>query len=491
MFVGVKWATILSAVALAGAVATTAVVSGGDGGGGDGSANLWVESGAGTCTRSATTVTYEDSASPDARCGTLDQAYDAANASSSASTVEIVAGTYGEQDITGSRSSTNRIVMELDGAVFSTGVTFGIYPPDGSAPAQGPDYLTLRDLETGTFPQDGQTNQYGISVYAGSSFLRFEDADQGGFFVGSSHDIEFIGGDFGPCRAPPLPDWGGNTEGSCELNKADHMACEGFHADCQPPENITLEGVFVHDYDIGPLCQIQAEDGPDGCHHRALYWNGVKGGVIRGNTFKNVVFQPWTTHSGPDAGASGTEDLLVENNSFSYSASPAPSEFGFALAWCQNASNAYRDVTIRFNSFAEGTELGLPDTVTSGGTCSVSNLKVYGNIVEKSPSCQVSGPGTNSGTITWAYNVLSGPNSGSCGTGDVRADGTNPSHPFYTEDTQQPDPGDFALAGATAAPDNLVPADDSDFPCPATDAAGNPRPAGAGEFCDAGAYERQ
>jgi hypothetical protein len=58
---------------VAGVLATGAYVVG-DGGE---TANLYMVAGQGACTRSATLVSFEDSAAPDARCGTLQAAYDA------------------------------------------------------------------------------------------------------------------------------------------------------------------------------------------------------------------------------------------------------------------------------------------------------------------------------------------------------------------------------------------------------------------------------
>jgi hypothetical protein len=57
--------------------------------------------------------------------------------------------------------------------------------------------------------------------------------------------------------------------------------------------------------------------------------------------------------------------------------------------------------------------------------------------------------------------------------------------PFYADDDQGPEPGDYTLTGPSFAGDNLVP---TSAGCPSTDAAGRPR--GQNGFCDAGASER-
>jgi hypothetical protein len=47
----------------------------------DGTANVWMMAGTGSCTRQATPVTFAASASPDARCGSMQEAYDASTTS--------------------------------------------------------------------------------------------------------------------------------------------------------------------------------------------------------------------------------------------------------------------------------------------------------------------------------------------------------------------------------------------------------------------------
>lgn len=118
---------VRASVLVAGGVAASAIAVGvalGGGGGTPaptGSANLFIEVGAGACTRSATPVAYVDSASPDRRCGSFDQAFSAA---ASSDTIRCRAGTYPAQDV-------------LERAI--TGVQF-----------IGDDGCTLRELDNWT-----------------------------------------------------------------------------------------------------------------------------------------------------------------------------------------------------------------------------------------------------------------------------------------------------------------------------------------------------
>jgi hypothetical protein len=79
------------------------------------SANLWVDTNGGTCSRtSGAGAGYSDSAA----CSSLDAAQDAASAGD---TVRIKAGTYGAQDITGAKASTVTYIGEDKATTIFTG----------------------------------------------------------------------------------------------------------------------------------------------------------------------------------------------------------------------------------------------------------------------------------------------------------------------------------------------------------------------------------
>lgn len=383
-------------------------------------------------------------------------------------------GTYGGQQITGNRSSTSRILIEP--APGETVVYAGKIQIGQAGSIVGPDYLTLRGLVTTQVGSGYETpeNRWGMSIHPGSTSIEIYNGRTGNAAVFGATDVLVKNSELGPCRASTLDSIPGS--GPCTINYIDFG--EG-----RRPTNITFDGVYIHDYNYAPSA-VSAGN----VHYRPLYGNGVNGLTIRNSTFANNVFEPWTTISGSDAGTWGNHNILIENNQFGRSVqTPSGTNGGFGFAWCQNykgADVAYRNVTVRFNSFAAGVLTGVPDTVASTGTCRISDFRLYGNIMRYPSSCGISGPGTGIGTATWGYNVFTGSTNRTCGPGDVYIGGS--SHPFYANDTLAPSPGDFRLTGPLFAGDNLVPITQG---CPAASAAGVLRPQNPG-FCDAGAHER-
>jgi hypothetical protein len=425
-----------------------------------GLANLWVHPRGGDCRRSPVPVAF----APERACGSLDAAYDAANRHSSASLVLVKGGAYSGQQITGSRSARSRIVFDEapgESAVFEEIVQAG----NGDTTSAGPDHLTLRNIETARFGPGAPNpeNRYGLYVLAGSSDIRIENAIHGGFLIQGASKVSFVGGSFGPCRAAR------NLVQRCEINKVD------FGLGLQS-RDVLIDGVEFHGYDYNDEC-IEAED----CHWRSMYVNGVDGFTLRNSTFRDSIFSPWMTISGESAGGFGNSNILIENNQFGTAVSGRAGRYssrgGLELAWCQNGSQpAYRNVTVRFNSFARGAGINLPGWYEAESSCRVTDFDVYGNIFGVRPSCTTSG-------VRWHHNVYVDHSARVCGYGDVVV--RSRSMPFYAQDTPAPKPGSFALAGRHAAPDNRVPLAAG---CPRRDAEGRTR--GQGGFCDAGAFER-
>jgi hypothetical protein len=111
------------------------------------SANVWIDTNGGTCTRSASPVAYSDGAA----CATLDQAWDAM---ASGDTARIVAGTYGPQKITGDKTSVTRFIGESKTSVFITGANNCVqeYGSDGAVCAMG-NFMWLENvtIDSGSF----------------------------------------------------------------------------------------------------------------------------------------------------------------------------------------------------------------------------------------------------------------------------------------------------------------------------------------------------
>jgi hypothetical protein len=429
-----------------------------------GLANLWVHpQQSGSCTRSATPLAYDAARA----CSTAGAAYHAANQTTAGSLILVRGGLHPAFSISGNRSSPNRIVF--DAAPGERPVFGGNWMRIGTTgvPSVGPKYVTIRSLRTSEmgagYPDPA--SRFGLLVDVGSRFIRFENVSAGGFLIRGAQDIQLIGGDQGPCRRVGT---NGGSVGPCEINKVDH------YPGAPAPERILIDRVDFHDFNFG-------EQGCAGaCHFRPMFINGVHGFTMRNSTVRNSVFEPWTTISGPAAAARGNHDILIENNYFGANVH-AGGGHGFSFAWCQNASSgvtAYRNVTLRFNSFARGINVAVPGSNNSAErTCRVESFRVYGNILGHRHAC-------GHGAISWSYNVFTGSRSGTCGPGDVNIGRST--HPFYRNDTRQPTRrDDWRLVGGAMAADNRVPVSAG---CPATDRLGVRR--GAGGFCDAGAHER-
>ena len=342
---------------------------------------------------------------------------------------------------------------------------------------RGPDYVVLRNLTTAQFGAGAPNpdNRYGVYVGPGSTHIRLENLRAGNFLIQAAQNVDVIGGEYGPCRAS-------DGHQQCEINKVDH------YPDAPQPMNILIDGVYFHDYDLGPSCFKPSDGGtstgnPD-CHWRSMYLNGVHNLTLRNSRFRESFIAPWTTISGPGAAAVGNKNILIENNVFGTGVNyGSPGKYqnrgygrweSFDFAWCQNAQSGvygYDNITYRFNSASRGVGVFVLFN-ESGCQGKVRNVKVYGNV------------GLRNGCdplVVYRYNVYS--NSGTCHSTD-RALGTG-TLPFYANDTHSPGANDYMLSGALAAPDNLVPTSEG---CPSTDRNGNPR--GQNGYCDAGAYER-
>jgi hypothetical protein len=438
-------------------------------------AHLWISPGGGSCIRSETPVAF----SAENACSTPAAAYAAANASPAESLILIRPGTYGPFQISGSRTSTNRITFDVEPGAVATFGNGTIQIGTSGTPSRAPRYVTIRNVRTRTFGEDGQTqwpvaSRWGLSVLEGSQHIRLENVSAGGFLIRGSQHIELIGGDMGPCQLETRD--GKFVFGACDINKVDHYPCGAYT--CRA-EHILIDGVEFHEFNYGAGCS-------GACHHRPMYINGVHNFTLRNSTFRDSVFEPWFTISGPAAAQYGNQNLLIENNQFGGPVQTVG--HGLSLAWCKNANSgvhAYRNVTIRFNSFARGVNLAVPGSNTSWELdCRNENIQIYGNIFGEKHNGADGGNGCgNAASVTWRYNVFAGRFTGTCGATDVNIGGTT--MPFYQHDTRAPSGDAFSLIGGIMAADNLVP---ESLGCP-SDRRGTRRPTDIG-FCDAGAFER-
>jgi hypothetical protein len=114
----------------------------------EGTANVWMMAGTGSCTRQATPVTFVDSASPDARCGTLQAAYDASTTGDTILVSDDGGSFAGESLLRSSESQAGpmRTFREATGETWTmTGsLTMGV--DNGSESGNPPSYVTYDGL---------------------------------------------------------------------------------------------------------------------------------------------------------------------------------------------------------------------------------------------------------------------------------------------------------------------------------------------------------
>jgi chitodextrinase len=453
---------------------------------GGGTAHLWIKpSGSGSCTRSATAI---DFATADARgwaCVSVtapDAAYDAANAVADASTILIRSGDYSAANIhlTGNRTSTNRITFDTETGdkVTFREMTFGGFLHDENK-AVGPDYVTVRNVrlaEYGGSTKHAPLNRRRVLISFGATNITVERIHAGSLQTAGAKDVVIRNNEFGPCRA------GQSFTGDPFTQTCGNFKLDGGWVGTNQErmvERILVENNYFHDFQFGPSCFLTSAGGthtgspssPD-CHYECVFLNGGAEITFRGNTFRDCALMDIFTE---DTQRYGYTKVVIENNilgtPISYG-SPGnyntPSHTrGDALAiGCKTGHVGYTNLTIRNNSFSRNT--GMDHNFS--GCMTATNLLISGNVMTK-PACRAG--------VSYRHNIYNGA-SGTCDATDRNIGGT--AFTFYTKDTVTPVPGDFALTGGLAAPDDFVPGS----LCPAIDSRGVAR----STPCDAGAFDR-
>lgn len=233
-----------------------AVVQGGGGGAPAGTANVWIDTTGGTCTRQGTPGAYVDAAA----CGSLGAAYTAASAGD---TVRVKNGTYtSAQSITGSKASVVTFIGESKAGVLFT----------GSKTSVASDHLEFQDM---TWEEDSH-GASSIDTHPletdGSSDLTLRNVDIMGDFpfvsIYGHSDFRWIGGRFGDFDGTP------NTR-LCGTDNQPILIGGG-------EQNVLIEGVtisyFVAEEPCGHLEAIRVQDATTANSDA----NAV---VIRRNTF--------------------------------------------------------------------------------------------------------------------------------------------------------------------------------------------------------------
>lgn len=436
---------------------------------GTSTANLWVDSNGGTCTRQTSPATYSDAAA----CSSLNAAYAAA---SGGDTVRVRTGSYGAQTISAT-AKTSYVTFRADG---------------------GPVTLTgALDVQTNFVKIDGQATSapydwqvpYHI-VHIGQSSVRNHDVtvnhlDGRNFQIDTAYNVNITGGDWGPsvaCRTGTYP-------ASPSPNDQLENQITGRSGSSSTPHDIVLDGLYIHD---------QNTDNAGSCHTGGLIFQGGYNVTIRNTKFEqnaiyDILFDDFT-------GTFRTDNITLENNWFGPPVLPLPDDTTVqpAASDVQVKWNGVPALNwlVRFNSFSNGLALawgGMPSSWT--------NVRVLGNTGgsywdgTRYQMCAGVGSG-----VTAKYNAMvsidnlgsSGSTRATCGDatnvnlGLVGDYGLNSTFPYASTSLSTLNFHLKGAAGSTSA-DNLVSLTTSDYAL-TTDIDGEARPAGANR--DAGSDER-
>jgi hypothetical protein len=395
-------------------------------------ANLWVDTNGGSCTRSATPVTYNDATA----CSSFDTAYSAA---SYGDLVYVKAGNYPDQTVTNKSNktaTTDQADVTIKAATSETvtisDLQIGVWDANN-----GPNNLTLSG-----FADNDQTTSGDCSweIAQGTKYLTYENLDSCNWYARGTDHVTIKGGDWGPCKIGVGP--------SCGNNKFDSLGSESN-------TNSTVDGAFIHDFRARPGDQFEC-----------MFLRGTDGITIQNTKFENCAFMDLFIQEGGQP----NKNIVIQNNWFdqpwSDDQTPATQNRSTAI---DGAIRPADSMLMRYNTFDPGTTWNWGPPV-GGGT--YSNMRFVGNIAKWD-----SGSTCNITSISYQYNVLNG---GKCGATDINASAS------FVNGSHLGNGGDWHLASGSNPAKDIVTATTSDFQLN-YDMDGDTRPQGAAR--DAGADE--
>jgi chitodextrinase len=239
--------------------------------------------------------------SQSAPCRSFDRAYDLASPDA---LVEVAGGSYGSQNLTGTKAAPRVVFRPAAGASVSVG---GL---DVSA-----DNLELRDMAV----------SYWNSRAESDGFVA-RNLDVSFFQIYGSSNISVLGGDVGPSYTPG---------GSSTVNYITYGANGTVK-----PKNVLIEGVYFHDFRRGSSAD----------HMECIMVVGGDGITFRGNRFVrcdifDIFFTQW-------AGPEPPKNVLLENNFFARTTTDGNAT-GTSLSLQFSAHMArMENFTVRNNSLA-------------------------------------------------------------------------------------------------------------------------------------------
>ena len=231
--------------------------------------NLWVDPDGGTCRRGSAPAAYAD----DAACGTLDAAFQAAEAGD-----VVVLGCDREvcdfggepQTIRGAgRSSSAHVTFRpASGRRILTGdVRFQGAADEG---AVAPEHITLDGEDRWTLGDD-------FYVYPGAADITVRDVSAAKFYIRCGFDVTVEGSEFTDRTATGVPAISSPFGQAVPPGEAD-VCSAGV-----PARDVTLRGNHFHEI-WKPVGCPNAE-----CHRECLHVEGVDGLVIEGNRFEKCL----------------------------------------------------------------------------------------------------------------------------------------------------------------------------------------------------------
>lgn len=342
-----------------------------------GTANIWVDTNGGTCTRQAAPAAYVDSAA----CSSFNAAYQAA---SLGDTVYVRSGSsYGAQSLVDqpSKDGSTSLKVHIEAEPGATVVV-----TDLLVRASNVRFANFTvDLDAGVGQPDIREPAHDVTV---------ENVNATNLYVtGAAYNILFKGGSYGPYVA---------TSGS-QIKTTGNGGDDPVRAN--QPHAVTLDGVYMHDYSVPP--------GSSGVHLDCLHVFYHYGLTVKNSRFVNCGMpnNGYGILLGSN-GAGNAEGDVFENNVFDGAIA------GFALRG--GAGEDFDDVLVRNNSG------GL---ITTQTTNTLTNVRWIGNAASDVTPCRAN---------TYRYNVAT--TNGCSGTGNVTANPlfTNPGAGTYTLQSGSP-----------------------------------------------------
>lgn len=440
-------------------------------------AHLWVATdGSASCTRNSSSVTYSDAVATGNVCATLAKVCSLA---SGGDTIYVQPGDYGTttQDISSCTGKTSTVTIS---AVAGSYCPYSAATVPSSLPAQNADTscpVTMGKLNAvGNSVSDPSTstlkNLKFVGIYFGEGGtginlnyvhgFTFQHVAAPDLVVGASDSVTFQDGDLG-----------NRFDGNCPV-------VSNLGTGTPDSTNVTISGSLIHD----EMRLTSAQGHPDG-----LFIQGLNGGAITGNVFYRDAVIPLYLNSvtgGSIANITVTNNVLHRTVDMTDTGSSTVSTAISQVQTISLGDNDMSNVTVAFNSVSGSIRR---QDLSTDGTGTTTNLRVYGNIAQS--FIYGSAEGCASST-TYDYNYFYG-GTLTCGANDADGTGSSP----FTSDDDSPNsatPGTFTLR-ATTTPVGMVSTtwcSANPNICPATDIAGATRPSASHSTAiNAGAYENR